>query len=131
MQHSTQVPVGKHNKRQHASPHHEVATDEKKMPIRPLYYYILQITESIDPLLAIDRSPRALLGHTHPITESMDPLLAMMGSPGVLQGHTHSVIEPVDPLLHMVRSLRVLQGHTNSIIVSIVPTINHDEPKIP
>ena len=26
-------PVGKHNNRQHASPHHEVATDVKQMPI--------------------------------------------------------------------------------------------------
>ena len=30
------VPVGKHNNRQHASPHHEVATDVKQMPIRPM-----------------------------------------------------------------------------------------------
>ena len=36
MQHNTQVPVGKHNNRQHASPHHEVATDVKQMPIRPI-----------------------------------------------------------------------------------------------
>ena len=36
MQHNTQVPVGKHNIRQHASPHHEAATDVKQMPIRPI-----------------------------------------------------------------------------------------------
>ena len=36
MQRNTQVPVGKHNNRQHASPHHEVATDVKQMPIRPI-----------------------------------------------------------------------------------------------
>ena len=36
MQHNTQVPVGKHNNRQHASPHHEVATDVNQMPIRPI-----------------------------------------------------------------------------------------------
>ena len=35
MQRNTQVPVGKHN-RQHASHHHEVATDVKQMPIRPI-----------------------------------------------------------------------------------------------
>ena len=31
-----QVPVGKHDNRQHASPRHEVATDVKQMPIRPI-----------------------------------------------------------------------------------------------
>ena len=31
-----EVPVGKHNNRQHASSHHEVATDVKQMPIRPI-----------------------------------------------------------------------------------------------
>ena len=36
MQHNTQVPVGKHNNRQHASLHHEAATDVKQMPIRPI-----------------------------------------------------------------------------------------------
>ena len=36
MQRNTQVPVGKHNNMQHASPHHEVATDVKQMPIRPI-----------------------------------------------------------------------------------------------
>ena len=36
MQHNTQVPVGKHNDKQHASPHHGVATDVKQMPIRPI-----------------------------------------------------------------------------------------------
>ena len=36
VQHNTQVPVGKHTNRQHASPHHEVATDVKQMPIRPI-----------------------------------------------------------------------------------------------
>ena len=40
MQHNTQVPVGKHNNRQHASPHHEVATDVKQMPIRPIIIII-------------------------------------------------------------------------------------------
>ena len=30
------VPVGKHNNRQHASPHHEVATHVKQMPIWPI-----------------------------------------------------------------------------------------------
>ena len=39
MQHNTQVPVGKHNNRQHASTHHEVATDVKQMPIRPIIIY--------------------------------------------------------------------------------------------
>ena len=43
MQHNTQVPVGKHNNRQHASPHHEVATDVKQMPIRPIII-IIQMT---------------------------------------------------------------------------------------
>ena len=41
MQHNTQVPVGKHNNRQHASPHHEVATDVKQMPIRPIIIIIM------------------------------------------------------------------------------------------
>ena len=36
MQLNTHVPIGKHNNRQHASPHHEVATDVKQMPIRPI-----------------------------------------------------------------------------------------------
>ena len=36
MQHNTQVPIGKHNNRQHASPRHKVATDVKQMPIRPI-----------------------------------------------------------------------------------------------
>ena len=36
-----QVPVGKHNNRQHASPHHEVATDVKQMPIRPIIIIII------------------------------------------------------------------------------------------
>ena len=40
MQHNTQVPVGKHNNRQHASPQHEVATDVKQMPIRPIIIII-------------------------------------------------------------------------------------------
>ena len=31
-----EVPVGKHDNRQHASPHHEVATDVKQMSIRPI-----------------------------------------------------------------------------------------------
>ena len=42
MQHNTQVPVGKHNNRQHAS-HHEVATDVKQMPIRPIIIIIIII----------------------------------------------------------------------------------------
>ena len=37
----TQVPVGKHNNRQHACPHHEVATDVKQMPIRPIIIIII------------------------------------------------------------------------------------------
>ena len=37
----TSVPVGKHNNRQHASPHHEVATDVKQMPIRPIIIIII------------------------------------------------------------------------------------------
>ena len=41
MQHNTQVPVGKHNNRQHASPHREVATDVKQMPIRPIIIIII------------------------------------------------------------------------------------------
>ena len=41
VQHNTQVPVGKHNNRQHASPHHEVATDVKQMPIRPIIIIII------------------------------------------------------------------------------------------
>ena len=40
VQRNTQVPVGKHNNRQHASPHHEVATDVKQMPIRPIIIII-------------------------------------------------------------------------------------------
>ena len=43
MQRNTQVPVGKHNNRQHASPHHEVATDVKQMPIRPIINIIIII----------------------------------------------------------------------------------------
>ena len=41
MQHNTQVPVGKHNNRQHAPPYHEVATDVKQMPIRPIIIIII------------------------------------------------------------------------------------------
>ena len=41
VQHNTQVPVEKHNNRQHASPHHEVATDVKQMPIRPIIIIII------------------------------------------------------------------------------------------
>ena len=41
MQRNTQVPVGKHNNRQHAFPHHEVATDVKQMPIRPIIIIII------------------------------------------------------------------------------------------
>ena len=48
MQHNTQVPVGKHNNRQHASPHHEVATDVKQMPIRPIIIIIMKTNP--DPL---------------------------------------------------------------------------------
>ena len=40
VQRNTQVPVGKHNNRQYASPHHEVATDVKQMPIRPIIIII-------------------------------------------------------------------------------------------
>ena len=40
MQCNTQVLVGKHNNRQHASPHHEVATDVKQMPIWPIIIII-------------------------------------------------------------------------------------------
>ena len=36
-----EVPVGKHNDRQHASLHHEVATDVKQMPIRPIIYLFI------------------------------------------------------------------------------------------
>ena len=43
MQLNTQVPVGKHNNRQHASPQHEVATDVKQMPIRPIIVILLLI----------------------------------------------------------------------------------------
>ena len=43
MQHNTQVPVGKHDNRQHASPHNEVATDVKQMPIRPIIVVIIII----------------------------------------------------------------------------------------
>ena len=43
MQRNTQVPVGKHNNRQHASPHHEVATDVKQMPIRPIIIIVLHL----------------------------------------------------------------------------------------
>ena len=32
-----------HNNRQHASPHHEVATDVKQMPIRPIIIIIIII----------------------------------------------------------------------------------------
>ena len=41
MQRNTQGPVGKHNNRLHASPHHEVATDVKQMPIRPIIINIV------------------------------------------------------------------------------------------
>ena len=41
MQRNTQVPVGKHNNRQHASPHHEVATYVKQMPIQPIIIIIV------------------------------------------------------------------------------------------
>ena len=34
------VPIGKHNNRQHAYPHHEVATDVKQMAIRPIIKYL-------------------------------------------------------------------------------------------
>ena len=69
MQHNTQVPVGKHNNRQHASPHHEVATDVKQMPIRPIIIIIIiiimymrqrsnflhfQVKEISDPVLDVD-----------------------------------------------------------------------------
>ena len=37
------IPAGKHNNRQHASPHHEVATDVKQMPIRPIIIIIIII----------------------------------------------------------------------------------------
>ena len=47
MQHNTQVPVGKHNNRQHASPHHEVATDVKQMPIRPIIIIIIIIINQV------------------------------------------------------------------------------------
>ena len=40
MQRNTQVPFGKHNNRQHVSSHHEVATDVKQMPIRPIVIVI-------------------------------------------------------------------------------------------
>ena len=43
----TQVPVGKHNNRQHASSHHEVATDVKQMPIRPIIIIIIIIIITI------------------------------------------------------------------------------------
>ena len=38
-----EVPVGKHNNRQHASPHHEDATDVKQMPIRPIIFISIVI----------------------------------------------------------------------------------------
>ena len=44
VQHNTQVPVGKHNNRQHASLHHEVATDVKQMPIRPIIISLCYVT---------------------------------------------------------------------------------------
>ena len=36
MQRNIQVPVEKHDNRQQAFPHHEVVTDVKQMPIRPI-----------------------------------------------------------------------------------------------
>ena len=36
VQRNTQVPIGKRNNRQHASPDHEVDTDVKQMPILPI-----------------------------------------------------------------------------------------------
>ena len=39
-----EVPVGKHNNRQHASPHHEVVTDVKQMPIRPIIIIIISVS---------------------------------------------------------------------------------------
>ena len=50
MQHNTQVPVGKHNNRQHASPHHEVATDVKQMPIRTIIIIIIITQKATDHL---------------------------------------------------------------------------------
>ena len=47
MQHNTQVPVRKHNNRQHASPHHEVATDVEQMPIRPIIIIIITINKRL------------------------------------------------------------------------------------
>ena len=47
VQHNTQVPVGKHNNRQHASPNHEVATDVKQMPIRPIIMFQIKTTRVI------------------------------------------------------------------------------------
>ena len=41
VQRNTQVPVGKHDNRQLASPHHEVATDVKQIPIRPIIILFL------------------------------------------------------------------------------------------
>ena len=42
-------PVGKHNNRQHASSHHEVATDVKQMPIQPI---IIIIIIDVRPLMS-------------------------------------------------------------------------------
>ena len=41
MQRCTQVPAGKHNNRQHASPYYEVAIDVKQMPIRTIIIIII------------------------------------------------------------------------------------------
>ena len=60
MQHNTQVPVGKHNDRQHASPHHEVATDVKQMPIRPIIIIIIIIRWS---LVSPEKFPQQMLCH--------------------------------------------------------------------
>ena len=76
MQHNTQVPVGKHNNRQHASPHHEVATDVKQMPIRPIIIIIIiktlstncrqicQIMEVTKCFAAFIATPKDLLCYT-------------------------------------------------------------------
>ena len=50
---TTVAPQRKHNDRKHASPHHEVPTDEKQIPIRPIIIIIIVIIIIIILLLLL------------------------------------------------------------------------------
>ena len=47
-------PVGKHYDRQYSSPHHEVATDVKRMPIWPIIIIIIVIVIVIIIIILFD-----------------------------------------------------------------------------